>query len=34
MKASSDYSCIPVCTDCHTMRPDSLLAGTLFLQGV
>ena len=22
MKAS-DYSCIPLCTDCHTMRPDS-----------
>src|SRR5690348_16186955 len=22
MKAS-DYSCIPLCTDCHTMAPDS-----------
>jgi hypothetical protein len=22
MKAS-DYSCIPLCTDCHTMGPDS-----------
>lgn len=20
---SSDYSCIPLCTDCHTMDPDS-----------
>lgn len=20
---SSDYSCVPLCADCHTMRPDS-----------
>jgi hypothetical protein len=20
---ASDYSCVPLCTECHTMRPDS-----------